>query len=173
MVPSVLPRRRVLAMSVVSGFLSFLTTSVCGLVSPEPPTVNSNGRRKAIATAFGVVFGSASAVFDPQLVSAIDALPAFITPSAGSISAPAAPTTTSAPYFPPLLPDGPMQVPTKSQERKMKRIQDLQDNRLEQCPSDTDNFDQCFFYGTGVSVTTERGKYLPTRSVGKSGPPTW
>ena len=62
---------------------------------------------------------------------------------------------------------------------QLDQIQELQDNRLEQCDrtSGTKAFDQCFFYGTGKAMVNSnaQGQFLQSRpaTAFPHGPPTW
>jgi hypothetical protein len=54
-----------------------------------------------------------------------------------------------------------------------RRVEDLQDLRLDQCEERGSNWEQCFFYGTDTVSVGTKGQLLKTRENAKSGPPTW
>jgi hypothetical protein len=62
-------------------------------------------------------------------------------------------------------------LPSKSESEK--RVEDLEDLRLDQCEERGSNWEQCFFYGTDTVSVGTKGQLLKTRENVKSGPPTW
>jgi hypothetical protein len=64
-------------------------------------------------------------------------------------------------------------VQKQKRHQLIRQLENLEDDRLEQCRDKGSKWEQCFFYGTDAVGSNRRGEFLRSRPSIKSGPPTW
>jgi hypothetical protein len=60
-----------------------------------------------------------------------------------------------------------------SPSQPKKKVEALEDLRLDQCAEKGKNWEQCFFYGTDTVSVKDSGKFMKARKNVKAGLPTW